>query len=88
MFWFLAFAEYVPFIVLLFTMWLSSRCQLNYLVCGYLYKMGEDDKSTVSRFLININATDHTFPTITVNGTTRLELMTGKSITDITIDED
>ena len=47
MFWFLAFAEYIPFIVLLFTMWLSSRCQLNYLVCGYLYKMGEDDKSTV-----------------------------------------
>ena len=26
MFWFLAFAEYLPFIVLLFTMWLSSRC--------------------------------------------------------------
>jgi len=57
---------------------------------GYLFiaEQLEDDKSTVSRFLININATDHTFPTITVNGTTRLELMTGKSITDITIDED
>jgi len=57
---------------------------------GYLFiaEQLEDDKSTVSRFLININATDHTFPTITVNGTTRLELMTGKLITDITIDED
>ena len=57
---------------------------------GYLFvaEQPENDESTVSRFLFKVNATDHSFPTISVNGTTRLEVMTGKNITDITVDED
>ena len=46
MFWFLIIAEYVPFILLLISVWLSSKAQLIYLVCGYLYRPNEGDKST------------------------------------------
>ena len=46
MFWFLILAEYVPFILLNITVYMSSKAQLNYLVCGYLYRPNEGDKST------------------------------------------
>ena len=47
MFWFQFSAEYLPFVILLFCIWFSNECQFNYLMYGYLYKPGEEDRSTV-----------------------------------------
>ena len=46
MFWFLLLAEYLPFILLIIATWLSSKYQLNHLVCGYLLKPQEGDNTT------------------------------------------
>ena len=46
MFWFLLLAEYVPFVLLLISIWLSSKSQVNDLLYGYLYKQNEGDNTT------------------------------------------
>ena len=47
MFWFLILSDFVPYFTILCTMWLSGKNQINLLVCGFLYKPGEEDKTTV-----------------------------------------
>ena len=47
LFWFFVASDFIPYITFMFSTHLSSKYQINQLVCGYLFKPGEEDKSTV-----------------------------------------
>ena len=47
LFWFFVLSDFVPYVTFMVSTHLSSKYQINQLVCGYLFKPGEEDKTTV-----------------------------------------